>query len=101
MARWFGWQPYRRHREHTVLMRTQIDEQWREQGLFIGLDRWCARYRSLFVLGGRQLPAAAGHRPDSVARAVVVGRLRQTGVYTPNLGRKPSDVNKTGVAGGL
>jgi uncharacterized protein len=28
-----GWQPYRRYREHIVLMQTRVDEQWRERGI--------------------------------------------------------------------
>jgi predicted GNAT family acetyltransferase len=28
-----GWQPYRRYGNHIVLMRTEVDEQWRTQGI--------------------------------------------------------------------
>jgi hypothetical protein len=28
-----GWQPYRRYGSHFVLMRTEVDEQWRTQGI--------------------------------------------------------------------
>jgi predicted GNAT family acetyltransferase len=57
-----GWQPYRRYRNHIVLMGTEIDPRWRGRGVSSGL-----------IDGVLELIGSAGH--------TVVPRCKLTGDY--------------------